>query len=64
MTTRATPVSALGAEVDAPRSAPSLTLQGNRAQLQQFLDSYVRVTGHEPPPDEIADFMTRRMIPE
>jgi hypothetical protein len=54
----------MGAEVDAPRSAPSLTLQGNRAQLQQFLDSYVRVTGHEPPPDEIADFMTRRMIPE
>jgi hypothetical protein len=37
----------------------SLNGQGRRAQRQQWLDSYVRVHGHEPTVEEIADFERR-----
>jgi hypothetical protein len=43
----------------APTPSPSLTIERVHPQLDQFITSYVRVMGHEPSADEIADFEAR-----
>jgi hypothetical protein len=42
-----------------PTPSPSLTTERVHPQLQQFLESYVRVYDHEPPAEEIAAFEVR-----
>jgi hypothetical protein len=42
-----------------PAPSPSLTTERVHPQLQQFLESYVRVYDREPPAEEIAAFEVR-----
>lgn len=57
----------IGHVIPDPLFTPSASLTqrdlapSERAQRQQFLDSYVRVTGHEPSSAEIADFERRHL---
>jgi hypothetical protein len=46
----------------APSPSPSLTIERVHPQLDQFITSYVRVTGHEPTADEIRDFERRHRL--
>jgi hypothetical protein len=46
----------------APAPSRSLTIERVHPQLDQFITSYVRVTGHEPTADEIRDFERRHRL--